>query len=180
MASKRRVTGISRRAVAKSLAAAPLLGGCSLGRSRILIIGGGFAGVAAARAFRENSSRYQVSLLEANRQYYAAPCSNLVIGGRIPINDLQVDYDGLGDLGINLIHDAAFSLEPERRIVVTTTGDNLEYDRVIVATGIEFRSEGIDGYSAGAMTYMPHAWRAGSQTVLLRRHVRLMPKAERW
>jgi len=175
MAVARRVTGIKRRAILTSLAAAPLLGGCSLAPSRILIIGGGFGGTAAARALREFSPRYRVTLLETNRLYYAAPCSNLVVGGRLHMGEILVNYDGLRDLGVNVVHDAAYALEPEQRMVVSTSGEQLEYDRVIVATGFEFRSENIEGYSFGATTFLPHAWRAGGQTVLLRRHVRLMP-----
>ena len=97
--------------------------------------------------------------------------SNEVIGGGREIGSLNHDYRGLKKRGINIIYGKATAVDVEKNTVVTGIGDKFEYDRLVVSPGISFKTEDIEGYDDTATSVMPHAWKAGVQTGLLRRQL---------
>ena len=168
----------TRRAVARGIAAsvAAALPCPSLAQSapRIVLIGGGFGGASCARALRKIDARLQVTLIEPNRTFTACPFSNEVIAGLRDLQAQQFGYDRIAAEGITVIPQAAAKVDAQARIVALAGGDALGYDRLVLAPGIDLRFDALQGYDEAASQRMPHAWKAGEQTALLRRQIEAM------
>lgn len=164
--------GLTRRgAVAgvAALAAAPALGGAP---ARVVVVGGGFGGAAAARALLRLD--LAVTLVEPSRSYCACPLSNAVVTGLRPMAAQVFGYEGLARSGVAVVHERAVGIEAGARRVRLEGGDSLAYDRLVVAPGVEMRLDAIPGYDAAASAVMPHAWKAGAQTEDLARRLAAM------
>ena len=136
----------------------------------VVVVGGGYAGATAARYVRLWSPDIEVTLVERNREFISCPLSNLVLGGSKTLADLTVSYDGLAKHGVNMVRDDAVAVDPIAREVLLASGVVLNYDRLIVAPGIDFMYDSIPGLNnADAQSKVLHAWKAGEQTVALRR-----------
>jgi sulfide dehydrogenase [flavocytochrome c] flavoprotein chain len=167
--------GVSRRqflagtgAVAVAGVRAPALAQAG---PRVVVIGGGFGGATAARAIKLASPSISVSLVESERTFTACPFSNLVIGGLRALPAQQFGYDKVSAAGVDVVFAAATGVDGEARRVALEGGASLPYDRLIVAPGIDFRWDGLPGYSEAAAAKLPHAWKAGEQTLLLKRQL---------
>ncbi|WP_183249899.1 NAD(P)/FAD-dependent oxidoreductase [Bradyrhizobium sp. cir1] len=141
---------------------------------RVVVVGGGFGGAACARALKRAQGDLQVILIEPNAVFTSCPFSNEVIAGLRDIDAQQFGYDKLAAEGITVIGQAVTAIEPERRSVMTTDGVALPYDRLVLSPGIDFHVEALPGYDNAASEKMPHAWKAGAQTLLLRRQLEAM------
>ena len=115
-----------------------------------------------------------VTLIEPNTEYYTCFMSNEVLSGHRKMDSIRVTYDGLKGHGVNVVHDTVTAIDPAGKSVTTAGGQSIAYDRCIVAPGISFK-DNIEGYDDAAMAAMPHAWKAGEQTVLLRKQLEAMP-----
>jgi sulfide dehydrogenase [flavocytochrome c] flavoprotein subunit len=142
---------------------------------RVVVVGGGFAGATCARALRRLDPRTTVVLVEASRTFTACPFSNEVIAGLRDINEQQFGYKEVAAEGVEIAFDTATSVDPRTRAVTLAGGATLRYDRLVLAPGIELRFDAIPGYIEAAAERMPHAWKAGEQTLLLRRQLEAMP-----
>jgi sulfide dehydrogenase [flavocytochrome c] flavoprotein chain len=141
---------------------------------RVIVIGGGWAGATAAKYVRMQDPSIDVILIEPNKRFVSCPFSNMVLSGVRSIDSLTFDYDRLRKQhGVKIMHDTATALEPDARRV-RLAGGFLTYDRVIVAPGIDFQTEQIEGL-ADAGDRVLHAWKAGPQTVALARQLKEMP-----
>jgi sulfide dehydrogenase [flavocytochrome c] flavoprotein chain len=158
-------------AAVSGLVTAPAL---AQARPRVVVIGGGFSGASAARAIKKADPRIDVTLVEANRTFTACPFSNLVIGGLRNLSQQQFGYDGVAADGIEIALTTGTRVEPQTRNVTLANGSTLSYDRLVVAPGIDLDWNGLPGYTEAAATKMPHAWKAGEQTLLLRRQLEAM------
>jgi sulfide dehydrogenase [flavocytochrome c] flavoprotein subunit len=138
---------------------------------RVVVIGGGFAGATAARAIKGADPRIGVSLVESNRTFTACPFSNLVIGGLRTLTAQEFGYDKIAAGGVDVVFATAIGVDVEARRVALEGGTNLAYDRLIVAPGIDIRWDGLPGYTEAVAAKTPHAWKAGEQTLLLRRQL---------
>jgi NADPH-dependent 2,4-dienoyl-CoA reductase/sulfur reductase-like enzyme len=174
-AAGRKGVCLSRRQLLGSVAAAAAAGlarpALAQGTPRVLVIGGGFAGATAARAIKQAEPKLAVSLLEANRTFTACPFSNLVIAGLRPLSAQQFGYDKIAAAGIEVVFATATAVDGQARRVLLEGGSSLTYDRLIIAPGIDMRWDGLSGYGEAAAEKMPHAWKAGAQTLLLRRQL---------
>lgn len=145
-------------------------------RRRVVVVGGGYGGATAARyAAMLGGERIDVTLVERDDAFVSCPLSNLVLGGSLRIDDLTVGYERLAKR-VRLVRDEAVAVDPQRRRVRLARGDDLPYDRLILSPGIDFffdRIKGLD--TAAARERFPHAWRAGPQTLALRRRLESMP-----
>ncbi len=159
-------------ATASALMPAPALAQAA---PRVVVIGGGFAGASAARALKKADPRIAVTLVESSRIFTACPFSNLVIGGLRALEAQQFGYDKVAADGIELAFATATRVDPQARTVALEGGTTLPYDRLVVAPGIDIRWDGLPGYTEAAADKMPHAWKAGAQTLLLRRQLEAMP-----
>jgi NADPH-dependent 2,4-dienoyl-CoA reductase/sulfur reductase-like enzyme len=170
---------MTRRIVVGGIATSALplsLPSPSHGRSiaRIAVIGGGFGGASCARTLKRIDPKFEVTLVEPNRTFTACPFSNEVIAGLREIDAQQFTYDKLVAEGIKVIAQAAVGVEPQKRVVTLADGMSLAYDRLVMAPGIDLRFDALPGYDEQAAGKMPHAWKAGEQTLLLRRQLQAM------
>lgn len=141
---------------------------------RIVVVGGGFGGAACARALKRAQGNLQVILIEPNAVFTSCPLSNEVIAGLRDIEAQQFGYDALTADGLTVIGHAVITIEPQQRRVMTADGVALPYDRLVLSPGIDFHFEALPGYDDSASEKMPHAWKAGAQTLLLRRQLEAM------
>ena len=140
----------------------------SQSKARIVIIGGGFGGASAAALLRRLMPSAQVTLVDANPTYTACPFSNLVIGTGRSFSAQQFAYDGLRTQGVNVVIAKAAEISAETQIVTLEDGSEIGYARLILSPGIDMRWAALEGYSETAAETLPHAWKAGPQTTLLR------------
>ncbi len=149
------------------------MGGPSAGR--VVVIGGGYGGATAARYIRLWSPDIDVTMVERNDVFVSCPMSNLVLGGNTQIGNVTFGYDGLRSRGVNIVRDDAVAVDAGARQVRLASGKTLSYDRLIVSPGIDFLYDPIPGLKgADAQNQVLHAWKAGPQTVALRKQLEAM------
>ncbi len=146
------------------------------GRPRVVVVGGGAGGATAARYIAKDSNgEIDVTLIEPTRAYYTCFFSNLYLGGFREMDSLAHDYGTLAsDYGINVLHDWATGVDRHARAVALAGGGVLPYDRLILSPGIDFVDGSVPGWNIGQQNRMPHAYKAGSQTQLLKAQVMAM------
>jgi sulfide dehydrogenase [flavocytochrome c] flavoprotein subunit len=144
-------------------------------KSRIVVLGGGFAGATCARALRRADPRFEVTLIEPSPIFTACPFSNAVIAGLRDVEAQRFGYDAIRADGIAVVPQQAAVINAQARRVMLGDGSALDYDRLMLAPGIAIRWDALPGYDEAAAAVMPHAWLAGDQTLLLRRQLEAMP-----
>ncbi|WP_114973320.1 FCSD flavin-binding domain-containing protein [Rhodoferax ferrireducens] len=165
-----------------AIGALGLMSGCSTtGASRgpkVVVVGGGYGGATAAKYVRMWSDYgIQVTLVEPNASFISCPISNLVLGGSKTMADITTPYDNLVKRhGVNLVRDMVTSIDAEKRLVKLASGGELPYDRLILSPGVDFMWDTLPGMAkAGAQDKVLHSWKAGTQTVALRKQLEAMP-----
>ena len=146
-------------------------------QGRVVIIGGGYAGATAAKYIRMWSrGAIETLVIEKSAQFVSCPLSNLVLSGSKSINDLTFGYDLVKkNHGIEWVQDEAIAIDLAAKKVLVTRGE-VAYDRLIIAPGIDFMYDTLPNLaSAEAQEKVPHAWKAGWQTVNLRKQLEAMP-----
>lgn len=141
---------------------------------KVVVIGGGAGGTIAAKYLTKADSSIEVTLIETNKDYHTCFMSNEVIGGDRKIDTIRHTYEGLKKYGINIVHSKATGVDVDAKKVMTESGDSFEYDRLVVSPGISIKWGTLEGYDEAAADVMPHAWKAGSQTALLRSQLESM------
>jgi NADPH-dependent 2,4-dienoyl-CoA reductase/sulfur reductase-like enzyme len=142
--------------------------------ARVVIVGGGFGGASASRALRKVEPRIQVTLVEANPVFTSCPYSNEVIAGLRDISEQRFGYDAVVASGVRVVHSIATAVDPTAKVVTLDATTSLQYDRLILSPGVDLIYDGVEGYSAAGAELLPHAWKAGDQTTLLRRQLEAM------
>ena len=144
--------------------------GPSLGR--VVVIGGGFGGSTAARYLRMWGGNIDVTLVERNPNFISCPISNLVVGGYKQMTDITRGYDGLKAMGVKVVQGEVTGIDAAGKKVRLAGGTELPYDRLIVSPGIDFMTEQVGGLAAALDSgRIVHAWKAGPQTVALRKQL---------
>ena len=146
-------------------------------RPGVVVVGGGFGGATAAKYIRKwSGGALPVTLVERESAFVSCPLSNLVLGGTKEIADLTLTYDGLERWGVRRVRGDATGLDPDARKLTLAGGEVLAYERLILAPGMDFELEAIPALrDPAAREKVPHAWKAGPQTVALRRQLEAMP-----
>ena len=167
---------------AGSLGALGLMSGCATSGSgkgpKVVVIGGGYGGATAAKYVRMWSDYgIDVTLVEPNSTFISCPISNLVLGGSKTMADITTPYDNLVKRhGVRLVQDMVTRIDPEKRMVMLAKGGELPFDRLIVSPGVDFMWENLPGMAKdGAKDKVLHSWKAGAQTVALRKQLEAMP-----
>jgi sulfide dehydrogenase [flavocytochrome c] flavoprotein subunit len=142
--------------------------------AKVAVIGGGFAGATCARTLKRLNPRLDVTLVEPNPVFTACPFSNEVIAGLRDLGAQQFTYDKFATDGVMVTPLAANGIDSQTRNISLENGSRLRYDRLVVAPGIDFRWDAYLGYDEAAAERVPHAWKAGAQTELLRRQLAAM------
>ena len=142
---------------------------------RVVVIGGGYAGLTAAKYIRMWSlGNIEVVVIEKSSQFVSCPLSNLVLGGSKTINELTFGYDLVKkNHGVNWLNDEVTAIDTENKKVTMKRGE-ISYDRLIVAPGVDFIYDSLPNL-ASAQQQIPHAWKAGWQTNNLRKQLESMP-----
>ena len=143
---------------------------------RVVVVGGGFGGATAAKYIRKwSNNKIEVVLVERNTNFISCPMSNTVLGGTRKIEDLTMSYGTLQKkYGVKLIKGEVTAIDPDKKTVMLADG-HLSYDRLIVSPGVDFMFDKVEGLDAKvANESIPHAWKAGAQTVLLRKQLEQM------
>lgn len=155
--------------------AAGLTGCAGMGKSaggHVVVVGGGYGGATAAKYLRMwSNGAVKVTLIERNTQFISCPISNLVIGGIKNLQDITLSYDNLkSKWGVTVINDEVTAIDTAKRTVNTAKSGSLAYDRLVLSPGIDFIPGAVAGLD-GNQERIPHAWKAGPQTVLLRKQL---------
>ena len=147
-------------------------------RARVVVIGGGWGGATAAKYVRLLSDyKIDTVLIEPADAFISCPISNLVVGGSRQLADITTPYSGLARRhGVTLVKDVATAVDTTRKTVTLGRGGSIGYDKLIVSPGIDLQLEAIEGLAAAhASGRVLHAWKAGAETVALRRQLEAMP-----
>ncbi|MCB1864716.1 MAG: FAD-dependent oxidoreductase [Chromatiales bacterium] len=160
-------------------AASPLIGLPSRSfagaKPRVVVVGGGYGGATAAKYVKMYAPEADVTLIERDKHYVSCPFSNEVLGGESKIEDITFGYEKMAARGVNVVHDSVTSVDAAKHSVKLAGGKTVSYDMLVVSPGIDFKWGAIEGYDEAASHKMPHAWKAGPQTVLLRKQLEAMP-----
>jgi NADPH-dependent 2,4-dienoyl-CoA reductase/sulfur reductase-like enzyme len=174
---------MQRRDFLKALAAgasATALAGCAQSvrgsGPRVVVVGGGYGGATVAKYLKLwSNGTLDVTLIEANPAFVSCPLSNLVVGGSKAIADLTVSYDALKRRGIKVLFDTAQAVDPVAGTVRISNQVDVPYDRLVLSPGIDFMYDQVQGLGTdAAQARILHAWKAGPQTVALRRQLEEM------
>lgn len=176
---------LQRRSFLQSSAALSLLGlgACATtaslpAKAQVVVIGGGYGGATAAKYVRLLSdNKISVVLIEPNEAFVSCPISNLVVAGVKQIGDITTSYEGLGkNHGITVVRDMAQSIDSTKKTVTLASGGVIAYDKLVVSPGIDMMFGSIEGYQAAhGAGQVVHAWKAGAETVALRKQLEAMP-----
>ncbi len=167
---------MDRRSFLQAGASLALLGGTASARAmrgaKVVIIGGGYGGATAAKYIRLLSNgQIDVTLVEPDKTFISCPLSNLILGGSRTLNDISRSYATLTqNHGITVANDYAAAIDPTRRTVRLAGGSSLQYDKLVVSPGVDMNFDSIDGLAQAHRDGMVlHAWKAGPETLALRR-----------
>ncbi|GCL64697.1 NAD(P)/FAD-dependent oxidoreductase [Pseudaquabacterium pictum] len=148
--------------------------GPSIGR--VVVVGGGFGGATAARYLRLWGGNIDVTLVERNASFVSCPISNLVVGGHKAMADITRPYASLQALGVRVMQGEVTAVDAAGKTVRLASGQVLPYDRLILSPGVDFMADQVGGLDAAlASGRVVHGWKAGPQTLALRRQLEAMP-----
>ncbi len=176
--------GVKRRSFLQTSAALGLLGlaGCAStavpSKAKVVVIGGGYGGATAAKYVRLLSDyKIDVVLIEPQAAFISCPISNLVLSGGKQLADVTTPYTGLSkNHGVTLVKDMASAIDTTKKTVTLASGATIRYDKLVVSPGIDLLYGSIQGLQAAqASGRILQAWKAGAETVALRRQLEAMP-----
>lgn len=143
--------------------------------ARVVVIGGGFGGATCAKYIRMIDAGINVTLIEESKQFITCPFSNLVLGGLRSMESITHGFDAMRkEHGVEVMQGTVTKIDPSAKRVTLKGGKSLSYDRLVVSPGISLKWNAIKGYDEKAAEIMPHAWKAGPQTVLLKKKLEAM------
>ena len=173
--NRRRFIGTG--AAVAAVLAAPMVKAAGHGKPKVVVVGGGAGGATAARYIAKDSKGdIDVTLIEPTRMYYTCFFSNLYLGGFKEISDIGHTYGGLAAGGVNVVHDWAIGVDRDAKTVALAGGGSVPYDKLILSPGIDFVDGAVEGWDMSAQNAMPHAYKAGSQSELLKAQLMAMPE----
>ncbi|MSQ89578.1 MAG: twin-arginine translocation signal domain-containing protein [Betaproteobacteria bacterium] len=144
-------------------------------KARVVVIGGGFGGATAAKYIRLWDPSIDVVLVERESAFTSCPISNLVLAGYSNMQEIGHSYDALRRHGVQVVSDEASAIDPAKKTVRLARGGDITYERLIVSPGIDFNFGEVQGYEAAMNSgRVLHAWKAGAQTIELRRQLEQM------
>lgn len=143
---------------------------------RVVVVGAGYGGATAAKYLKAwGGPGLEVMLVDRNAQFVSCPLSNLVLSGARRIEDLAVSYAGLRAMGVIVVNDDVTAIDAGRKRISLQKIADQSYDRLVVSPGVDFMHGDVQGLDAEAQKTILHAWKAGPETVALRRQLEAMP-----
>ncbi len=147
-------------------------------KARVLVVGGGWGGATAAKYVRLFSAqKIEVVLIEPDDAFVSCPISNLVLGGSKTMADITTSYATLTTKhGVRVVKDMVTRIDPAKKVVLLASGPVIAYDKLVLSPGIDLMWDSIAGLRAAqAEARILQAWKAGPETVALRRQLEAMP-----
>ena len=147
-------------------------------KAQVVVVGGGYGGATAAKYVRLLSHyKINVVLIEPNTSFISCPMSNLVIGGSKNLTELTTSYDALSSKhGITVVKDKVTAIDPQKKTVALQNGASISYDKLVLSPGVDMMFDGIEGLqAANASGHILQAWKAGAETLALRKQLQAMP-----
>jgi NADPH-dependent 2,4-dienoyl-CoA reductase/sulfur reductase-like enzyme len=141
-------------------------------KPRLVVIGGGPGGATVARyVAKDSAGAIDVTMVEPLSQFVTCFHSNLYLGDFRSYGSITHGYDKVVATGVKHVRQMATAIDREKRQVRLADGTTLDYDRLVVSPGIDIRYDSVPGYSQEAESVMPHAWKPGAQTQLLKQRL---------
>ncbi|MFO7603397.1 MAG: NAD(P)/FAD-dependent oxidoreductase [Gammaproteobacteria bacterium] len=157
-----------------ALAALPSLSVKAASRGRVVVVGGGFGGATCAKYLNRFDPDLSITLVEPAKQYNTCPFGNAVLGGLRDMDSITHSYNAHKKRGIKVVQARVLQVDATAKKVTLDNGKQLDYDRLVLSPGIDFKWDRVEGLNASDATTFPHAWRGGAQTTLLRQQLRSM------
>jgi sulfide dehydrogenase [flavocytochrome c] flavoprotein subunit len=141
------------------------------------VVGGGPGGATAAKYIaRDAKGAIDVTLVEPAKQFTTCFHSNLYLGGFKTFESITHGYDKLASAyGITMAHQTAASIDREKKQVRLGDGASLAYDRLVLSPGIDLKYDSVPGWGQEHEEALPHAWKAGKQTQILKTRLDAVP-----
>lgn len=146
-------------------------------QARIVIAGGGAAGLTAASRLASALNGARITMIDPRKEHWYQPGFTLVAAGIKPQNYVVSHTNAYVPKGVEWLADTVAEIDPEGKKVVTSGGQTIAYDFLIVALGLELNYGGIEGMDTrrigqdglGSIYHSPQAaaatWGAMSQFV---------------
>ncbi|CAA6807121.1 MAG: Sulfide dehydrogenase [flavocytochrome C] flavoprotein chain precursor (EC [uncultured Sulfurovum sp.] len=134
----------------------------------VVVVGGGFSGATCAKYLKMwGGSSVDVTVIEPNATYVSPILSNLVLNGQKTTANLSFSYaNHSSKYAVNMVHSMVNSVDKTTQTLTLANGNSIKYDKLVLAPGIDFiKTNDYD------MTKIPHAWKAGEQTNLLKAQI---------
>ena len=143
---------------------------------KVVIVGGGYGEATAAKYIKLWAPNIDVTLIERNAEFISCPISNLVLGGSQTMSDITVSYATLQrKYGVKVLRGEASSVDVDKKVVRMASGEAIAFDRVILSPGVDFMFDMVPALNNGAaQEKILHAWKAGPQTIALRKQLEAM------
>ncbi len=170
----------TRRTVLASALALPAFVHARAEAAHVVVVGGGFGGATAARYLCLRAPGVRVTLVEPAERFHTCPFSNLYLAGLRTWDSIGHGYAGLRAAGVEVVHARAEDVDAAARTLRLSNGQTLCWDRLVLSPGVDMRWNALEGYDEAAAERAPHAWKAGPQTLLLRRQLEAMPDGGRF
>ncbi len=140
---------------------------------QVLIIGGGTAGITVAAQLLRERPQLKLAIIEPSDKHYYQPAWTLVGAGTYRFEDTERDEKDLIPKGAEWIKESAESIDPEYQQVTLENGQQVDYQTLIVATGVQYNWNVIPGLSQSIGTqgitsnydkkYTEYTWEALQQ-----------------
>ncbi|MGD8615286.1 MAG: FCSD flavin-binding domain-containing protein, partial [Gammaproteobacteria bacterium] len=175
------MSSINRRDFIRAAGAVSLAGGFAgwplaafpaKDKARVVVVGGGYGGAIAAKYIKLMDPAINVRLIEQDKKFVSCPLSNEVLSGERDLDSLTFGYRGLSKRGVAVVGDEVVSINPARQSLKGSSGNLYKYDKLVLSPGVDFRWDAIEGYDAEVAERIPHAWKAGPQTLKLRKQIK--------
>jgi NADPH-dependent 2,4-dienoyl-CoA reductase/sulfur reductase-like enzyme len=151
------------------------IGEAPAGAARVVVVGGGYGGATAAKYVKMWAPEIDVVLIERDAHFISCPVSNLVLAGNTTMAEITMSRETLRARGVRMVRDEAVAIDAQKREVRLARGASVPYDRLIVSPGVDFMFDRLPGWRAAeAQQRVLHAWKAGEQTVALRKQLQDM------
>ncbi|MFC0601635.1 NAD(P)/FAD-dependent oxidoreductase [Streptomyces palmae] len=137
------------------------------GRHRVVVIGGGSAGTSVTARLRR-AGVTDIGLVEPSDTHWYQPLWTLVGGGQAPLRATRRPQVSVIPDGVRWIRRHAVAVDPEARTVTLSGGEELGYEYLVMASGIQLDWEAVPGLAEAvghdrvcsnyAPEYAPRTW----------------------
>jgi sulfide:quinone oxidoreductase len=115
---------------------------------RVLILGAGFGGLTAATILRRQlPPEHQIIVIDKSDYFLMGTVNLWILAGHRKLDDSKVPLTNLKNKGINFLHDFITHIDFHKKSVKTKLHENIEYDYLIIALGVDFALERIRGFT---------------------------------